>query len=199
MTTKANLTIEQGETFETVVRWETPPLKYKPISAMTQTAPVSITATGHAIPNGWRVAVVDAKGMTELNAASAPPADEELRAATVIDANTVEFNEVSAALFKAYKSGGYLAYYTPQDLTGYTARMTIRDRVGGTELVALTSADSEIIIDAAAFTITIAISAAATAAFTWTKGVYDLELVSSTGRVARILSGTVTLSKEVTS
>lgn len=199
MTTKANLTIEQGETFETVVRWETPPLKYKAISAMTKTAPISITATSHAIPNGWRVAVVDAVGMTELNAADSPPADDAFRAATVIDANTVEFNEVSAALFKTYKSGGYLAYYTPQDLTGYTARMTIRDRAGGTELVALTSADSEILLDVAAFTITLALSAAVTAAFTWTKGVYDLELVSSTGRVTRILSGTVTLSKEVTS
>lgn len=199
MTTKANLIIEQGETFETVVRWETPPLKYKPISAMSQTAPISITSTGHAIPNGWRAAVVDAKGMVELNAASAPPADEEFRAATVVDANTVEFNEVSAALFKAYKSGGYLAYYTPQDLTDYTARMTIRDRVGGTVLAALTSAGSEILLDVAAFTITIVISATATAAYTWTKGVYDLELVSPSGRVTRILSGTVTLSKEVTS
>lgn len=199
MTTKANLVIEQGETFETVVRWETPPLKYKPISAMTKTAPIGITATGHAIPNGWRVAVVDVVGMTELNAESAPPTDEEFRAATVIDANTIEFNEVSAALFKAYKSGGYLAYYTPQDLTGYTARMTVRDRVGGTELVALTSTDSEIILDTAAFTITLTLAAAVTAAFTWTKGVYDLELVSSTGRVTRILSGTITLSKEVTS
>lgn len=199
MTTKANLTIEQGETFETVVRWEVPPLKYKAISAMAKTAPISITAAGHAIPNGWRAAVVDAVGMTELNAASAPPADEEFRAATVIDANTVEFNEVSAALFKAYKSGGYLAYYTPQDLTGYTARMTVRDRVGGTVLSTLTSATNEIVLDVAAFTITLTLSPAVTAAFTWTKGVYDLELVSSTGRVTRILSGTVTLSKEVTS
>lgn len=199
MATKANLTIEQGETFETVVRWEVPPLKYKPITAMTQTAPVSITATSHAIPNGWRTAVVDVVGMTELNAASAPPADEEFRAATVIDANTIEFNEISAALFKAYKSGGYLAYYTPQNLTGYTARMTIRDRVGGTVLSTLTSATNEILIDTAAFTITLTLSPATTAAFTWTKGVYDLELVSSTGRVTRILSGTVTLSKEVTS
>lgn len=198
MTTRANLVIEQGETFEQVVRWESPPLKYRPITGIAQSAPISITCPNHAVPNGWKVAVIDVKGMTELNAAN-PPADEEFRAATVLDTNTVELNEVSSASFKAYRSGGSLVYYTPKDITGFTARMTVRDRIGGTALVELTSAADEIILDAANYTITLVLLPAVTAAFTWTKGVYDLEMVSPTGRVTRILSGSITLSKEVTS
>lgn len=199
MTTKKNLTIEQGASFEQVVRWETMPLKYRPISAIAQSGPVSITCPSHGAPNGWLAAVRDVKGMVELNAADNPPADNEFRPLTVIDANTVEFNEVSSASFKPYRSGGFLVYYTPKDLTGYTARMTIRDRIGGTALAELTSADSEILISTSNFTITIALSAVVTAAFAWTKGVYDLEMVSPTGVVTRIMAGNITLSKESTS
>lgn len=199
MTTKTNLTIKQGETFEQVVRWETQPLIYRPITGIARSAPVSITCPSHGVPNGWMVAVRDVVGMTELNAAENPPLDTDYRPATVIDANTIELNEVSSALFKAYRSGGALVYYTPKNLTGFTARMTIRDRIGGTVLAELTSADSEILINTANFTITVVIAPAVTAAFAWTKGVYDLEMVSPSGTVTRILSGNIHLSKEVTS
>lgn len=198
MALKEDLTFEQGRTFKHTVRWETTPLIYKPITNALQTAPATLTVPNHGAKDGWRAAVVDMVGMTELNVTSMPPPDEEMRRLTVVDANTVQFNEVSAALFKAYKSGGFLAYYTPIDLSGYVGRLTVRDRIGGAALLTLTDAGGGVSINASAGTITLNVTATATAAFTWTKGVYDLELQSPTGVVTALMYGAVSVTKEVT-
>ena len=128
--TAEDLVIEQGKTFQRVVRWETTPAVYKAITAIPQSAPVTLTVPGHGIPDGWKAAVIDVKGMVEVNALSSPPSSKDFRRVTVVDADTVQFNEISAASFKPYRSGGYLVYFTPVTLTGFTARMTIKDRIG---------------------------------------------------------------------
>lgn len=196
--TAEDLVIEQGKTFQRVVRWETTPLVYRPITAIPQSAPATLTVPAHDIPDGWRAAVSDVKGMTEINAGSNPPDQRDFRRVTVVDANTVQFNEVSAASFRAYRSGGYLVYFTPVTLTGFVGRMTIRDRIGGTVLVSLTTANGGVVVDAASKTILLVITAAATAAFAWSKGVYDLEMESAGGVVTALLSGAITVTKEVT-
>jgi hypothetical protein len=198
-----DFTILQGKTFEHVLRWEALPFVYKAITAITQTLPCRITATAHGMLDGWRVAVVSVKGMTQINAENSPPKAKDFHRATVIDANTVELNDVNSADYKPYTSGGYLQFYTPVDLTGYTARMKIKDRVGGTVLASSEVADTPldtitITLDDVEATITITISATDTAALTWTKGVYDLELVSSGGVVTQLLSGKIAVEKEVT-
>lgn len=197
-----NIVIEQGKTLSQVVRWESQPIVYKPITVITQAAPVRITATAHGLPDGWRVAVVSVKGMTQINAASTPPKDKDYHQATVIDANIVELNDVNAADFKPYVSGGYLQFNSPVDLTGFTARLTIKDKVGGTELFKLLTtpglSDGTITLDIVESSITLTVSATLTAALTWKKGVYDLELESATGEVTALLTGTVTVTKEVT-
>lgn len=198
MAASKDFTILQGKTFSTVLRWESAPIIYKPITAATQTAPVSLTVTGHAIPPGWRAAVVDVKGMTELNAASNEVKDKDYHAVTVVDANTIQFNDINAAGFKAYTSGGYVQYNTPVDMASFTARLKVKDKVGGTELLSLTTENAGIVIDNAAKTITLVITATATAALTWTKGVYDLEMVSPGGTVTQLMYGKFAVSKEVT-
>jgi len=198
MAANKDLVIEQGKTFTQVLRWEAPPILYKPITGITQTAPARVTCPGHDIPNGWRVAVVSVKGMTQINAATSPPKDKDYHPATVFDANTIELNAVNAAEFKAYTSGGYLQMNTPVDLIGFTARMSIKDRIGGTEIFRLDTTNGRITIDTATHLITLIISAADAAALQWKKGVYDLELVSGAGVVTALLAGTVTVSKEVT-
>ena len=94
-------TIEQGKTFQHVLRWEAPQYVYKPITAINQSAPVHITATAHGVPDGWRVAIVSVKGMTQINAASSPPKMSEYKRATVLDANTNELNRVNSPDFQA--------------------------------------------------------------------------------------------------
>lgn len=83
------------------------------------------------------------------------------------------------------------------NLTGYTARMQIRNRIGGDTIASLTTENGKISLGGSAGTITLTIAAADTAAIT-EGGVYDLELVSGGGIVTRLLEGSVTLSKEVT-
>ncbi len=88
---------------------------------------------------------------------------------------------------------------TPADLTGYTARMQIRAEVESTAvLIDLTIANGRIEITAAEGRIDITISAVDTAAMDFDVGVYDLELVSGSGEVMRVVQGKVTLSREVT-
>jgi len=197
MAAKLNLSIRQGETFLRVIRWETPPFIYKPITAVTNAAPVAITSTAHGLKTGWRVAVVSVNGTEEINALYDPPRDNEFKQCTVVDANTVTLNTVNSSDFTAYTSGGYLQFYTPVDMTSYTARMMIKNKVGGTIQLALVS-PGDIAIDNTNHTITLTITATATAAITWKTGVYDFEMVSPTGVVTTIYTGFVNVVKEVT-
>lgn len=192
-----DITICRGSTFSMVLRWEAEPTVFKAITAITQTAPVQITATAHGLVNGWRCAIVSAKGMTQINAANSPPKAKDYHKATVVDANTVQFTAINAADYSAYTSGGYLQYLTPVNLTGYTARMKVKDAIGGTTAVSLTS-PTGIAIDNTAKTITVTIADSVTAALTIDSGVYDLEVVSSGGVVTRILEGNVAVEGEVT-
>lgn len=85
------------------------------------------------------------------------------------------------------------------NLSGYTARMQIRPTVASsTILLELTTLNNRIIITAGEGKIQLLVSAADTGAITWQRAKYDLELVSSTGVVTRLLSGSVEVSREVT-
>lgn len=88
---------------------------------------------------------------------------------------------------------------TAIDLSGYTARMQIRESVEATSFIhELTTGNGELVLGGAAGTITFAIPSATTTAFSFDTAVYDLELISGTGIVTRLLKGDVTLSLEVT-
>jgi len=195
---KQNLTIIQGKTFEQFVRWESEPFLFTPILGISNTAPVRITTGVHGIPDGWRVAVVDAGGLTELNAANNPPKASDFRKATVPDTTHIEFNPLSAVEFGTWTAGGYLQWYTPHDLAGYTARLAVKNKAGGTVQLSLTTENAGIVIDASAKTIKLFQSATDTAAMTWKSGVYDLELVSPTGVVTALLTGSVSVTPEIT-
>lgn len=88
---------------------------------------------------------------------------------------------------------------TPYDLSGWTARMQIRDKPGGSSLYqTLTTDDSTIVLGGAAGTIRLVLAAATTSAWTWQTGHYDLELTNPDGAVTRLLQGKATLSPQVT-
>lgn len=198
MAAEKDLEIWQGKTFPHLLRWEAPPYIYKPITGVQLVAPVRIACVGHGLVTGWRAAVVSVKGTTELNAKASPPdLDTDFRQVTVVDADTVEINTVNAADFKAYISGGYLQYLTPVDMTGFTARLVIKNKVGGTEILRLTTEDGGITINNSAHTIALYISAAATALLAKGKGTYELEMVSATGIVTPLMYGAVTIKQEV--
>ena len=197
MAASKDLVFTQGKPFTLALRWETIPIIYKPITGITATAPVRLTVVGHGCPDGWRAAVTGVKGMSEINGEANKLKDTDYHIVTVIDVDTIEFNEVNAAGFKTYVSGGHLQFNTPVDLAGATARMTVKDKVGGRVLHSLTTENGGIAIDPAAYSITLNISATDTETFAWKGGVYDLEVVQG-AVVTALLAGKVTVSKEVT-
>jgi hypothetical protein len=85
------------------------------------------------------------------------------------------------------------------DLTGYKARMQIRETVASeAKLLDATTENGFLSIDAADGTVTLEISATVTAGYSWVRGRYDLELEAPDGTVTRLIEGNATLSKEVT-
>ncbi len=186
---KINFTIYQGSTFSQTLRWESSKKVYKEITGITNAAPCIITSVAHGLTEGWRFKITNVVGMTELNSS------ETYRSATIVDVDTIEINDVNSIGYKTYTSGGIIEYLEPVDLTGYTASMQIRPKVGDTTIIH--DLTSDIIVDAAANTISLVISAADTATFDFFKGVYDLELTNA-GVTTKLASGTITLVKEVT-
>ncbi len=178
--------IQRGKSLSLPIRWGREPIVYKAIVGITQTAPVSLDVPGHGMEDGWPCAVTNVRGMTEINAEANKVRDGDYHQATVVDADTIELNAVNAAGFRKYTGGGVLQYNTPVDLTGYEARMSIKDKEGGTELLLLSTANNKLVIDVAKKTITLVLTAAETAALLWKKGVTDLELVSPAGIVSKL-------------
>jgi len=84
----------------------------------------------------------------------------------------------------------------PINLTGYTARMKMKNKHGGTTLVSLTEADG-LTLGGALGTILVTISDTLTATLSGS-GVYDLEVESSGGVTTRVVEGSWVAKPEVT-
>lgn len=195
-----DLTIIKGSTFSRVLRWESLPFVYTPITAITKAAPCTVTAAGHPLVSGQRAAVLSAGGMRQINARRSPPAQSDFHKVTFVSSSQVSFNDIDSSGFTPYTSGGFLCSYTPVSLAGYAARMKIRSTPADTTVLASLVSPTDIVLDDAAHTITLTIAASATAAYTFSAGVYDLEMVSgdATPVVTKLLSGNVFVLDEVT-
>lgn len=86
-------------------------------------------------------------------------------------------------------------------LSGYTARMKIKAFPGSsTNILSLTSTPAAgLTITAGSGRVDVSITATQTTAFTFNTAYYDLEVESGAGVVTRLLQGTITLLREVTS
>lgn len=189
---KLNLKIYQGATFRETLRWESSTKVYKPITGITKSAPIVITAVGHGMPVGWRTKVTNILGMTELNST------DTYYTVTDITTDTVTINSINALSYKDYTTGGVLEYNKPVDLAGYSGRMQIRGKLEDTEVILeLTTANGGIVIDDTNKTITILITAAQSTLLTFSSAVYSLELVNGS-EVVPFLTGSISLVKEVT-
>lgn len=187
---KLDLHIVQGATLRDNLRLMQPRYEYRPITALGG-SPLRLTVD-HGLSGDWLAWVEGVNGMQGVNRS---PRTESPHRVTVVDAATLEINALSA--FGLNPSGGQLIYKPPVDLTGATARMQIRAQVGGAVLLELTTANGDLAFTGPG-TITRTLSAAQTAALTWTEAVYDLEVEYADGTVQRYLQGTVTVSREVT-
>ncbi len=192
MPTKINFKIYQGSTFKEVLRWESTTKVYVPITAISKSAPIIITAPGHTIPVGWRVKVTNVTGMKEINSA------DTYHTVTSVEPGTVIINAINALGYTDYVSGGVIEYNATNSLAGVTARMQIRSKITD-ELVILelTTENGGITIDDTAKTITMNISAAATMLLTFASAVYSMELINGS-EVTPFINGVLTLEREIT-
>ncbi len=199
MAAETDFEILQGKTFTFAFRWASMPIRYAPIEDVPSETPLQVTSTAHGIPDGWPVAVVSTEGLTEVRAKHNPPRNNEYHTATLVDDDTIELNQINAAGYEPWVSGGYIQFYSPADLDGLEARMQIRDRVGGTVLHELES-PTNITLDDTKKEIRGIIGADESAEFSWTSGVYDLELYDpdDVTLVWLIAAGKVKVISEVT-
>ena len=189
---KLTLSPRLGATHETAIRISSQTMLYAPISGMAQSAPLEITSTAHGIPDGWQVAVIGAKGMTELNAAD--PNDikaNEYHRCTVVDAATITIDGISSERFKAYQSGGHLAFRAPADLSGYASgRMDVKSKVGGDVLLTRNTVNGGMFIDSATSSVLVRLAPTtlSAAGLTAKDYVFDIELATAGGAVDALCS-----------
>jgi len=190
--TKLNFKMYQGSTFKEVIRWESSIKVYKTITGITKSAPVVITAVDHGLPVGWRTKITNVGGMTTINST------DNYNVVTGITADTVTINDLNSLGYAAYTSGGVLEYNQPMDLTAYTARMQIRPSLTSSTIIDTYSTElGTLVIDNTLKTITILVPATTTAGYTFSTGVYSLELILGS-TVTQLITGTISLTQEIT-
>lgn len=189
---KVNFKMYQGSTFNEVLRWETSTKVYKPITAISKTAPIVITAVGHVLPVGWRTKVTNVLGMKEINSA------DTYHVVTETTTDTVTINDINALDYTSYISGGVLEYNAPNSLVGVTARMQLRTKI--TDVLPIdeyTTENGNLIINDTNKTISILVSATDTALYSFSSVLYSMELIDGT-TVTPFIYGSISLEKEVT-
>lgn len=185
---KLNFKVYAGTDFNEVLRWESSLKTYVPITGIANSAPLVVTAPAHGVPNEWRVRFTNILGMTELNNS------ETYYQVTNIGTNTLTINDINSISFKAYASGGIVEYNTPVNLSGFTAKMQIKDSVDSTEVIReLNTENGGIIIDNIGKVIILNLSASITSAFTFTNAYYALEVISAGNQATLFCVGNITV------
>lgn len=88
---------------------------------------------------------------------------------------------------------------TVMDLSGYSAKMQIKDSKGGaTTYMTASTAGGTITINGPGGIVMVNVGADVTTPMTWNSGWYDLEVNNTATNVIRLVEGFASLSKEVT-
>ena len=199
MTPRFDLDMEQGATFNYTFHWYAGGKFMAPIEEITVGYPTRIKVTAHGLPSVSDTPVIlsgiitDGKDGSILNSH-----DTGIEEAIYIDADYFDMPQSTVGQ-EWCKGSGELTYHTPSDITGFTARMHIREKWHSiTPIVELTTENGGITLTVEDASIELTLLPAATALYTFNKAVYDIELISPGGEVTRIIEGTITLYKEVT-
>lgn len=195
-----SIELRRGASTNIPIRIETGVLSFKSITGLSNSAPLRVTAVGHGLPDGWRVAFMNTP-WDEINTEWDSMDDSNLRTISFVSVDTFDVVGLNSAGFSTYTSGGQIAYYSPLDLTQFaSARMDIRTKVGGTLLGAYTTANGRLQLDTVNKVVRILLTAADTMLIKAGSWVFDLELVTSGGDVTAVCGpdSIVTVLPEVT-
>lgn len=182
---RLDLPIIPGATLQQPLLLMQPTYTYKPITEIQQTAPLKMTVPGHGLPGEW---MTWCEGIQQGQSLNLDKATTVGRMTRVVDAATVEFNDINGLQLKA--SGGVLVFQLPVDLTGMGARVEIRGE--GADPIVLTLGDGLTVTGLGQ--LLIVLTPEQTTAITWTRGEWDLDLTYTDGRVERWLRGEVVVS-----
>lgn len=189
-----NFTIKQGASLSLPFYWYDGEQIVKPITELVLGYPTVATAVAHGLPvDQIPVQIVTCTGTTSANTAPG----KTVYALKLSD-DTFSLPTVNTSGGRAYTGGGYVVYRAPKDITGYTARLQLRQtKASGIILLDCTSVAGELVIGDEEGKTTLVLDATATGALTFATALYQLELTSSLGVVTRLAGGTVTLDTEV--
>ncbi len=175
------LCILQGKTLEFALQYAEDHFTYCDIVAVPSLVPVQLSVPSHGIPDGWPVTIQCVRRPDELNG-------DYL--ATVIDDDTIEINDLVGSCWRhQWSAGGHVRYPTPQDITGWSARATLRRRVGDDSAVLTFHSDPAqnpdglIIVDPAEHSFTLKLDEAAAKQLQPMVGVWDAEVIDPAGNV----------------
>lgn len=188
-----DITINQGSTFDKTINWYGGGKVCKTIEGVSEGCPTLVTISSHGLPtvSDTPVFVDHVQGAKSLNTKG------KAVAATYVDANSFYVNADTVG--ETWTSGtGLVTWYAAKDLTGWSARMHIREYVDDTTAIVELVSPTDITISTNDAGIRIVITATVTATFDFDTAVYDLELEDPSGFVVRLVEGDVTLKKEVT-
>lgn len=169
--------IRKGSSTEFVFWWQNPKFIYKPISGVSQSAPVQLSCTGHGMNDGQYFCVTGVKGGgQQLN--GNPEKIADYHKATLVDADTVEINGVNSADWSAYVSGGHIQYREPLNLTGCTAFGQLRETVDAVfPIMEFSTVDGSIVIDELEGKVTIKFDPSITELVEVENAVFDYRIV----------------------
>ena len=195
----ASLAIRRGSSHRWMMRWAQPRLAYITGVTLNATAPLTIAATAHGLPDGWLVAIQNATGGFASFNADSPPASNQYLRVDVVDGTTLAVNRVNAVGFKPSQPAT-LVYRKPHDLIGCTARAQMRKKINSPDpALAFTSeVGGGIDIDTLLSSTTIQITESQTRSLLPGAYVMDIELVMPDGNVLATSIIEVTVVDEVT-
>lgn len=199
-----DLEVNQGTTFEASFGWSQGKFVWKPISGVSQTAPVALTVVGHDLKDGWPYWISDLKKPACLNNVQngCEGQGDELGdpyEAEVTDANTLSINHINGQRLDAYSSGGVIRYFQRADITDFSALMQVRRTVRDEAVLfeaSSTGLEPMIVVDEAAATFYLTIPADALAHATFTDAVYQIEISAPDGGKYLLACGAFTLSRD---
>lgn len=189
MSQQLDITIQQGKTFNQAFKVADEELVYKPITSLISTAPVRLKVVDHGLVDNWPILINCVKNPVQLNT-------EYPVVASVIDQDTIEVNKLVICCDRPYQGQGVIIFNKPCDLTGFTARASIRPAINSSKVL---YEWSQVIVDTLQHAFILTIPADITATFNWSKAIYDLEAISPNGEVFSIISPSqVLVEQEVT-
>lgn len=194
MLNRLKLTIRRGASAQIPLRLETPSKVFVPITSMQRTAPIKITAPGHGLLNGWRVGVMNALGMTELNSSWDRLDPSRMYPVDVLGENLIALPGVNACGFRPYLSGGQLVYYAPLDLSTFSAaRMDVKANLNGVNIASFGTAEGTMQLNETDQVLWLLLSPAITGELPVGELLFDIELVKTSGDVVAVCSAASTL------